>query len=244
MSLQTIIDNAVSIEFIRRKLAGQSVSRSGQVKIASVANNVPWQMIVEPRPGMRYADYRDLTEEIDRLDRVFIEVVDIGNTNPNLSYITSYQGQCSAAQINQITVSSGNALTLTLTVSSMTGVTSSTVLFEPGDFVQLSGNYKYPYTVTSQVLRGSGSTVQVPINRPFIDQAGYTEAGAGIVVGKNVTWQMVMTKKPSYRVIPGGYLEWTDNFELVEVIEDPSTAAGGGFYGSVGSLPGGFTFSS
>ena len=219
MSLQTIIDNAVSIEFIRRKLAGQTISRSGQVKIASVANNVPWQMIVEPRPGMKYADYRDLTEEIDRLDRIFIEVVDIGNTNPNLSYITEYQGNLSGTNLSAITVSSANALTLTLNVSNVS-VSGTTVCFQPGDFIQLAGNYKYPYTVTSQVLRGSGSTIDVPINRPFIDQTGYTEVGAGIIVGKNVTWQMVMGKKPSYRVIPGGFLEWTDVFELIEVIED------------------------
>lgn len=218
MSLQTIIDNAVSIEFIRRKLAGQSVSRSGQVKIASVANNVPWQMIVEPRPGMRYADYRDLVEEIDRLDRVFLEVVDIGNSNPGLAYITEYQGTLTGTELSTITVASASALTITLNVSGFTGGTK--VVFEPGDLIQLGGNYKYPYTVTSRVLRGSGSTVQVPINRPFIDQAGYTEVGASILVGKNVTWQMVMTKKPSYRVIPGGFLEWSDNFELVEVIED------------------------
>lgn len=218
MSLQTIIDNAVSIEFNRRKLAGQSLSRSGQIKIASVANNVPWQFIVEPRPGMKYADFRDLTEEIDRLDRIFIEVVDIGNTNPGLNYITSYQGTLSNAEISTISVISGNALTLTMNVSSITG--ASKVVFNPGDFVQLAGNYKYPYTVTSQVLRGSGGNVEVPINRPFIDQAGYTEVGANVIVGSNVTWQMVMTKKPSYRVIPGGFLEWTDVFELAEVIED------------------------
>ena len=175
-------------------------------------------MTIEPRPGMKYADYRDLTEEIDRLDRIFIEVVDIGNTNPRLNYITSYQGTLSNAEISTITVSSASALTLTLNVSSITG--SSKVVFEPGDFVQLAGNYKYPYTVTSRVLRGSGSTVAVPINRPFIDQAGYTEVGAGIIVGSNVTWQMVMTKKPTYRVIPGGFLEWSDVFELAEVIED------------------------
>ena len=219
MSLQTIIDNAVSIEFIRRKLAGQSLSRSGHIKIASVANSVPFQFVVEPRPGMKYADFRGLTEEIDRLDRVFIEVVDIGNTNPKLEYITSYQGNLSGTNLNSITVSSANALTITLNVSNVS-VSGTTVCFEPGDFIQLAGNYKYPYTVTSQVLRGSGSTIDVPINRPFIDQAGYTEAGAGILVGKFVTWQMVMTKKPSYRVVPGGFLEWTDVFELAEVIED------------------------
>jgi hypothetical protein len=218
MSLQTIIDNAVSIEFVRRKLAGQSLSRSGLIKIASVANNMPWQFIVEPRPGMKYADHRELTEEIDRLDRVFIEVVDIGNTNPKLEYITSYQGTLSGTELSTITVASANALTITLNVAGFTGGTK--VVFEPGDFIQLGGNYKYPYTVTSRVLRGSGSTVEVPINRPFIDQAGYTEVGASIIVGKFVTWQMVMTKKPSYRVIPGGFLEWSDVFELAEVIED------------------------
>lgn len=220
MSLQTIIDNAVSIEFIRRKLAGQTISRSGQVKIASVASNVPWQMIVEPRSGMQWEDYRDTLEEIDRLDRIFIEVVDIGSSNPNLSYITEYQGGLSTGQVNQVRVSSGANLTLTLNMANVTGTTSSTICFEPGDFVQLSGNYKYPYTVTSRVLRGAGSTIAVPINRPFIDQAGYTEANAGILVGKDVTWQMVMTKKPTYKVIPGRYIEWSDNFELVEVIED------------------------
>lgn len=219
MSLQTIIDNAVSVEFIRRKLAGQTISRSGQVKIASVANNVPWQMVVDPRPGMRYADFRSLTEEIDRLDRIFIEVINIGSTNPGLAYITQYQGQLSTAQISSITVSSADALTITLNMSAVsTGGT--TVCFEPGDFIQLAGNYKYPYTVTSRVLRGSGSTIEVPINRPFIDQAGYTETGAGILVGKDVTWQMVMTSKPNYRVVPGGFLEWSNVFELVEVIED------------------------
>lgn len=219
MSIQTIIDNAVSIEFIRRKLAGQTVSRSGQVKIASVANNVPWQFIVEPRPGMRWSESRELIEEIDKLDRVFIEVVDIGNTNPGLEYITSYQGELSGTNLSSITVSSAANLTITLDVSNV-GVSGTTVCFEPGDLIQLSGNYKYPYTVTSQVLRGSGSTIDVPINRPFIDQDGYTEVGANIIVGKFVTWQVVMTKKPSYRVIPGGFLEWTGPFELVEVIED------------------------
>ena len=220
MSLQTIINDAVSIEFIRRKLAGQTLSRSGQVKIASVASNVPWQMIVEPSPGKLWDEYRDTLEEIDRLDRVFIEVIDIGASNPNLSYITEYQGGLSTGQINQVKVSSGANLTLTLNMANVTGTTSSTICFEPGDLVQLSGNYKYPYTVTSRVLRGSGSTIAVPIHRPFIDQAGYTEVNAGIVVGKDVTWQMVMAKKPSYKVIPGRYIEWSDNFELVEVIED------------------------
>lgn len=220
MSLQTIINSAQSIEFIRRKLSGQAISRSGQVKIASIASNVPWQMIVEPQPGLPWSESRDILEEIDRLDRIFVEVIDIGNTNPNLSYITAYQGGLSTVQIGAITVDSAANLTITCNMSSVTGTTSGTVCFEAGDFIQLDGNYKYPYTVTSRVLRGSGSTIEVPLSRPFIDQAGYTEVGAGILVGKNVTWQMVMTRKPSYRVIPGRYVEWSEPFQLVEVIED------------------------
>jgi len=93
-------------------------------------------------------------------------------------------------------------------------------VFRKGDYWMPTGAYKYPYTVTADVTRGSGSTITVPINRPFIDQAGYTEVGAGIKVGKDVTWNMLIVSKPSYSVIPHDRISWDSAFELAEVIED------------------------
>lgn len=219
MSLQTIIDNCVSITIDRRKLAGYTVSRSGLIKISSVASNVPWQMVVDMHAGMSYSQNRAMLEELDRVDRVQATTINIGATNPNIAYVTEYQGDLSAAQINNITISSANVLTVTMDVSNVTA-SASAYVFRKGDYWQPTGAYKYPYTVTADVQRGSGSTVDVPINRPFIDQAGYTEVGAGIDVGTEVTWNMLVTSKPSYSVIPYDRIAWDGAFELVEVIED------------------------
>lgn len=219
MSLQTIIDNCVSISLERRKLAGFTVSRSGLVKISSVASNVPWQMIIDMHAGMTYSTNRSMLEELDRVDRTQTTTINIGSTNPNIAYLTEYQGDLSTAQLNTITIDSTNVLTVTMNVSSVTG-SASNYVFRKGDYWMPNGAYKYPYTVTADVQRGSGSTVSVPINRPFIDQAGYTEVGAGIDVGKNVTWNMLISKKPGYAVVPYDRIAWDGSFELVEVIED------------------------
>lgn len=219
MSLQTIIDNAMSISIDRRKVSGYTVSRSGQIKISSIASNVPWQMIVEMHSGLKYSTNRAVLEELDRIDRTITSTINIGNTNPNIAYVTAYQGSLTNNQIGNITVSNANVLTLTMDVSNVTAAPTAYV-FKKGDYIQLNNGYKYPYTVTSDVQRGSSSTISVPINRPFIAQSGYTTAGAGIVVGKNVTWNMVIINKPSYTVVPYDRIAWNGAFELVEVIED------------------------
>lgn len=219
MSIQTVIDRASQIEFTRNRLSGQTISRSGRVKTSTIASAVPFQFTVSMAPGLRYSQNRALTEELDRLGRVFTESVNIGDTNPGLAYITEYQGNLSAAALGQITVSSASNLTITLDMTSVAGTGPGTVMFRAGDFIQLDNGYKYPYTVTDDVLRGSDDTVEVPINRPFISQSGYNTNGAGLVVGTDVTWQVVMTNKPSYRIVPGDLLEFSGNFELIEVID-------------------------
>jgi hypothetical protein len=219
MSLQTIIDNCVSISIERRKLAGYTVSRSGHVKISSVASNVPWQMVVDMHAGMTYSTNRAMLEELDRVDRVQTTTINIGATNSKIAYLTEYQGDLTAGQINSITIANANVLTVTMNVSSVS-TSATNYVFRKGDYWQPTGAYKYPYTVTADVQRGSGSTIDVPINRPFIDQSGYTEVGAGIDVGTEVTWNMLIAKRPSYAVVPYDRIAWDGSFELVEVIED------------------------
>jgi hypothetical protein len=220
MSIQTIIDNAVTITFDRRKVVGQTVSRSGKVKIGSIASHVPWVMSIEMHPGLRYSTNRALTEEIDRLDRVFTETINIGNTNPQLSYITQYQGDFTPTQISQMEVFSASALEMVFDMANVVGDVPADVVFKKGDFVSVAGGYKYPYTVTADVTRGATSTITVPINRPFITDTTFgTVVGSAPIVGSDVTWNLVMTKKPSYAVVPYDRLEFNGVFELVEVIE-------------------------
>lgn len=220
MTIQTIINNASAITIDRRKISGTTVSRSGRVKVSSIASNVPWQFSIKMHDGLKYSDNRSVLESLDYKDRVLTSTIDIGSSNTGLGYLTAYKGEFTPVQIGQLSVDSANVLTLTLDVSSVTGAAASDVIFEPGDYLQLDSGYKYPYTVTAQVLKGSGSTVDVPINRPFIEQSGYTTAGAGIVVGSAVTWNVVVSKRPSYTVVPYDRITWNSAFELVEVIED------------------------
>jgi hypothetical protein len=161
-------------------------------------------------------------EEIDNLDRTTPQLITFSN-NPALNWIYKYQGTMSIAQINGITVQSfiGDQLVL----QNLPVLPSTRVLFGANDLIQI-GNYTYPFTSTTQVLRGSGSTVTVTTNRPNIISGAV--AGAGITVGNACEFYMFCPNMPTYKLIPGGQtmlqgqvisnalIEWSDAFQLYE----------------------------
>jgi hypothetical protein len=123
------------------------------------------------------------------------------------------------------------------TTNTTTFVSSSTVLFRAGDWVQFrtainngveTVDRGLARTVPLDVVRGTGTTVQVPLHRRFVfsNTATYTQghgrAGADISVGgvpgNGMTFPIVITKMPNYKLIPGGLVEWTGDFELYEVV--------------------------
>ena len=221
MSLQTIIDNATSINVGRTKLASSTMSRNGRIKTGLVAGNQPFLFSVAMNPASLYVNFRSTLEEIDRLDSVFSANVNIGSTNTNLSWITDYQGDLSSAQLGLIDLTTTySGTSITLDVSGVTG-TASDYVFKAGDYLTFDQGYKYPYTVVEDVQLGSGSTITVTTNRPIIEQSGYTIAGdKGILVGPAVTWQVKMLTKPTYTITPDRFVEFSGEFELIEVVED------------------------
>ena len=222
MSLQNVIDNATQITFATRKTSNSTVSRNGRLKTSLLVGNQPFVFSVSYAPVAVYADVRGVLEEIDELDAVQKEAIDIGSTNSGLSWITEYQGDLSSAQLGQITATTTySGRTLTLSVASVTGASPSDYVFKAGDFLQLDGGYKYPYKVVDDVQKGSGSTITVTLNRPVIEQSGYTiNTGKGILAGNDVTWQVQMLEKPTFSVLPARYVQFDGDFVLMEVIED------------------------
>jgi hypothetical protein len=220
--LQTIIDNAISINIDRRKTSGFTISRSGIVKTAQHASNVPWTFTVTMHPGLKYSTNRALTEEIDRLDRTEESNINIGSTNSGLAYITEYQGTLTVnerAAANIVAASNSN-ITLNATALRTAGATASDYLVRAGDYIQPGGGYRYPYTATADVLVGSGANVTIPVHRPVIQANAYTFVGQTLSFGSNVTWRVKMVTKPSYSVVPHDRLEFSDSFQLVEIILD------------------------
>jgi hypothetical protein len=173
-------------------------------------------------PGLKYSTNRALTEDIDRLDRTEESEIDIGNTNPNLAYITRYQGTLTLterAAANIVTASNSN-ITLNATALRSAGAANTDYVVRAGDYIQPGGGYRYPYTATTDVQLGTGANVTIPVNRPVIQANAYSFVGQTLSFGSSVSWRVKMITKPSYSVVPYDRLEFSSEFQLVEVILD------------------------
>jgi hypothetical protein len=212
--IQYIIDKAQQIEIDRRRMVGQSVSRSQRIKTAERSTGQPWKFKVTPPAQMSWTVGRMVTENITNNDRVEEYTISLSN-NPKMGYITAYQGQMTQAEIDGLTIQAQGTSTLTLTT--LPSVSSSTVLFAPGDIIQ-PDNSRYPYSVTDYVFRGINTVTNVSLNRPVITSENITLAGNGVKVGNSATWQMVVTGLPTYSLIPMKQVQYTGDFELIEKI--------------------------
>jgi hypothetical protein len=227
--LQTILNYCNGIDINRRKVVGIQYTRNEIPRVSQTPTRNPWKFTLDMTNRFRYSQARDLMEALDLIDRITPEVITFSNL-PSLSWIFRYQGSMSIGQINAITVQSfiGDQLTLT----GLPTVAAGTTLFKPNDLIQIGSlnEHPYPFTSTTQVLRGSGSTVVVTTNRPNIITSSVT--GEGIIVGNNCQFNMFCPNMPTYKLIPGGYvgngttttnnalLEFSDSFELYEFVGD------------------------
>lgn len=222
--LQTIINKASTLTIDRRKVVGLQITRNEIPRVTLTPSTQPWKMELEMPSSLPYWNNRDLLEALDTMDRVSPEIVTFSD-NPCLSWIFRYQGSLTTTQLNQISVQSfvGNQLVL----QNVPAVPSNRVVFEPNDLIQL-GNYTFPFTSTTRVLRGSGSTITVTTNRPNI--LSVNVVGLGITVGNACDFYMFCPNMPTYKLIPGAYkrvngttinnalIEFNDKFQIYEYV--------------------------
>lgn len=197
--LQTIINNSSGITINRRKVVGIQYTRNESPRTSLTPTYNPWRFSVQMPGSLRYNEARDLMEALDSLDRYTPQTVTFSNVSC-LSWIFRYRGAMTSGQISTVTVSSftGNQLVL----SGLPTVSAGTVLFEPNDLIQIGTN-PYPFTSTTQVLRGAGSTVTVTTNRPNIISTSVV--GLGITVGNACQFRVFCPNMPTYSLTPGGY---------------------------------------
>lgn len=214
MSFQTIFNIQQTMAVNNRRMVGQQVSRGGQVRVAQYLTAVPWVFTVMPHNYLYYPQARDIIQAIDNKDRQLPETITFNNAN--LSWFTAYQGDLTTAQVNALTLASvPPANSTTITVGNLPSVSTTAVIFEPGDFLQLG---IYSYKVTTQVLRGSGSTVSVTLHRPVI---GTPSTGTLTAVGVNCTFYLLAESCPTYSLNPmtnGAFVQWDSAFVFRENI--------------------------
>jgi len=225
--LQTIINKCNAINIDRRKVAGIQFTRNEIPRVSLTPTKNPWRFTLKMPASLSYYTNRDLLEALDTMDVVSPEIVTFSD-NACLSWIFKYQGQLSQTQVNSLTVKAidgfvGNQLKLT----NLPVVPASRVIFQPNDLIQI-GNYPYPFTSTTQVLRGTGSEITVTTNRPNILSASV--GGLGITVGNACEWNMFCPNMPTYTLVPGAYtrangtvvnnalIEFSSDFQLYEFV--------------------------
>lgn len=217
MSLQTIIDTATYVEVDRREQFASTVSRSGHYKTADRNINV-YSFTVGMHNGLKYSTNRGVLEDIYSTGSTNEANISLNN-NSGMNYLTNYQGDIETAQLNNITVNGvfGNEIYI-----DQTGATGSGTLFKKGDYIQPKGNtdtYRYPYQVTADVTFDSGSSnTTVSVHRPVLSQTGVALTSGGIKVGNDVRFHVKITNLPKYTIVPHDLLQFSADFELIEVI--------------------------
>lgn len=225
MGIQTVIDSSNSLEINRRKLVGIQYTRNEISRTSVTPTLNPWRFTLTLPNNLKYSDARSLLEEIDSLDRVLPETVYFGH-NDKLSWIFKYQGDANLQVMSAVTVTSfiGNQLIL----SNLPNIGAGNYLFRKNDIIQIYG-YPYPFSSTTDVVRGASTSVTVVTHRPnFIP---YTITDATITVGQYANFNLFCPNMPTYKLIPGGgtydtsgniinnaYIEWSSEFKLYEYL--------------------------
>lgn len=211
MSLQFIINSAVSVEVNRTKLVAQSISRSGKVLTASRNWVNPWRFIVEPQPVWLHSNYRSIFEPVINGDKYAEYTIKLGQGGQ--SWVTEYLGNADTASglLSNVTVVSATGTTMVVNTPSMTGK----ILVKAGDVIQPVG-HRYPYVATETVTV-SGSQSTIPLHRGFIPTATGI-SGVGLRVGTDCEFTVQVTKMPTTKFTSGKLVEFTSNFDLIEVV--------------------------
>jgi hypothetical protein len=213
MSLQFIIDSAQSIDIDRRKIVGQTISRSQRLRTAERQSSVAFKITVTPVARFRYSENRTELESLLLKDRFEETTINLANTQ-GLNYITKYQGGLTSGQLSSMTISSFTGTQVTF--NNLPSVTSSTYLFRAGDFIQPT-NSRYPYVISQDLQRGSGSLMTATVHRSLITSENIATTGT-FLVGTATTLRLVVSELPTYRLIQKDWAEFSGDFVLVEKI--------------------------
>lgn len=200
MSLQKIINISNKLSFNRRRVVGIQYARNEIPRVSETPTFNPWKLQVSVPASLKYNEARAILEDLDRMDKTIPEVITFNNS-PGLSWLLAYQGGLTSIQRGNVIVQSFIGNQLVLNVSTVS-VSAGTYILKKGDFIQIQGQ-PYPFTSTTDVTRGVGSTVVVTTHRPNI----ITDSISGYQLnwGNDVQFQVFCPNMPTYSLTPGGY---------------------------------------
>ena len=228
MSLTNILAISESVGINDQRFIGQVISRNQRISTSEILTVVPFQFEMKPMDYLLYGNNRALLNSLRIPDKALTQYLNFAGTD--WVYYIEYQGQMTSGQIATCqwqTSSSGQNLVLG-NLPSNVDMTPDKYVVRQGDFCQVG---LYSYIATSDVLRGSGSTVTIPVHRTLLTtvasaiNAVIGQYGTTVSMGGDtytgVTFPVVLRDYPTYTLIPmasDAYIQWDGKFKAFEVV--------------------------
>jgi hypothetical protein len=228
MSLNQILAISESVGINDQRFVGQMVSRNQKISTSEIITVVPFAFEMKPMNYLLYSENRALLNSLRIPDKALAQYLNFGTTGWE-SYIY-YQGEMTSGQIStsQWQTSSANKNLVLGNLPSNVDMPSNKYVVRAGDFCQVG---LYSYIATADVLRGSGSTVTIPVHRNLIVtlstpvNAVIGQYGTTVSMGGNtytgITFQVVLREYPTYTLKPitnDSFIEWSGSFRAFESV--------------------------
>lgn len=225
MSLQNILSICESVGINDHRFIGQTLSRNQRISTSEILTVVPFEFELRPMNYLYYSQSRAILNGLRKADKANEQTLNFGSTGW-LNYI-KYRGEMTSVQIAACQWQTASA-NKTLVLGNLPAIASTKFIVREGDFVQLD---RYAYIVTADVLRGSGSTVNIPVHRTclttlvspqnaVIGQYGTTVAINGSTyVG--ITFPVILREYPTYTLMPitnDSFIQWAGQFKAIEAV--------------------------
>jgi hypothetical protein len=182
---------------------------------------------MKPMNYLLYSQSRELLSVLRVADRQYEQYLNFTNIGW-LNYV-KYQGDMTSGQIlacNWEDTSENK----TLVLGSLPSISSTAYIVKTGDFCQVG---RYSYIATANVLRGAGTTVNIPVHRTLITTvpeattigAVIGQYGTTISMGgstyQGVTLPVILLEYPTYTLVPmtnDSFIAWNGTFKAIEAV--------------------------
>ena len=225
MSLNTILAFSESVAINDHRFVGQMISRNQRISTSEILTVVPFEFGLKPMNYLLYSKNRGLLNSLRIPDKALEQYLNFGATGW-VNYI-AYQGDMTNFQISACAWQTASA-NKTLVLGDLPAISVSAYIVKAGDFCQVG---RYSYIATADVLRGSGTTVNIPVHRSLIDavtapiDAVIGQYGTTVALGGNsytgITFPVILRDFPTYALVPyanDSYLQWSGEFKAFESV--------------------------
>jgi len=228
MSLNQILAISESVGINDQRFVGQVISRNQRISTSEIITVVPFAFDMKPMNYLLYSESRDLLNSLRIPDKSLEQYLNFGSTGWE-NYI-DYQGDLTPLQIptTQWQTSSANKTLVLGNLPANAVMPATKYIVKAGDFCQVG---RYAYIATANVLRGTGSTVNIPVHRNLITtlvsplNAVIGQYGLTIAMGgtsyTGITFPVILRDYPTYTLVPmtnDSFIQWSGSFKAFEAV--------------------------